>query len=62
MPRYREIKGNVHYIQIACYRLKFIAEGYAVTLRDGFTTYVDIQVVEEKGGWWCVYGLPKMFA
>lgn len=62
MPRYRKIKGNAHYTRIGCYRHKFMAEGYAITLRTGLTTYIDVVVKPEKGGWWCVYGLPKMFA
>lgn len=49
---YVTIKGK-HYKKIAGYRAKFMAEGYAATLRLGLTDYTDIQVVR-SGSWWVV--------
>lgn len=55
---YVTIKGK-RYKKIAGYREKFMAKGYATTLRRlGLTDYTDIQVVR-SGSWWVVVGLHK---
>ena len=57
MP-YRRIFNGKTYRRIACWREKFMAEGYAATLRLHRTAYPDIKV-ESSDGWWCVYGRER---
>lgn len=50
--------GSKSYKKIAGYRSKMMAEGYAVTLRQGGTVYTDIRVIR-SGSWWVVVGSYK---
>ena len=60
MGEYRTFKGK-SYKRIACWRRKFMADRYAVRLREGRTTYSDIIVAESSKNWWCVYGRENIF-
>lgn len=52
---YRRMFNGKVYKRIACFRWKFMAEGYAGNLRHQKTAYLDIKV-GRSGRWWCVYG------